>query len=302
MNVVKEKAYAKINLYLDVTGRREDGFHDIESVMTAVSLCDDLTVAFAPANDTRIFVDVIGAPFIPKDERNLAVKAAKVFMEYCGFHGHVKIVLKKNIPVCAGLGGGSSDAAAVLRALNRIHKYPLSQKMLIKLAAGIGSDVPFCVCGKTALCTGRGDCISPIPFSGSLVCVIGIAKERMQTPEAYGNLDKLYAGFDGSVLFGHRENLESLLSFFNGKDEFPALFNVFESAVFPVCQGAAAMKEIMLTDGALASLLSGSGPAVFGIFPESESALACQSHLISLGYSAYVCYSAGLIDRPCKFP
>jgi len=293
MNVVKEKAFAKINLFLDVKGRREDGFHDVETVMHAVTLCDNLTVSYVPSKDTRVILEVIGAPYIPTDDRNLAVKAAKLFLSYCGVNGVVKIVLQKNIPVCAGLGGGSSDAAAVLRALNKILKYPLSNKILLKLASQIGSDVPFCVTGKTAFATGRGENMTTIPFFGSFVFVIGTAKERMSTPLAYSNLDACFHDFDGSVPFVHHDHLQKLMAALTKNFPVPALFNIFEEAVFPVCQGAYAIKEIMLNKGAVSAALSGSGPAVFGIFTESETAQSCKKRLTELGYSAFVCYSAG---------
>ena len=142
MQVIKEKACAKVNLYLDVIARREDGFHDIKTVMHSVSLCDEVTVSYSPSQKTQVRISVQGNQYIPTDARNLAVRAASLYLEKAQLSADITIALKKHIPVAAGLAGGSSDAAAVLRACNRIFGRLFTERALAKMAAELGSDVP----------------------------------------------------------------------------------------------------------------------------------------------------------------
>ena len=152
MDRIREKAYAKLNLSLDVLGRRPDGFHDMRMVMQSARLCDDVTVELT---DGAMSAQT-DKPYIPGDDRNVAVKAARAFFAAAGIaHRGALIVIQKRVPVCAGLGGGSSDAAAVLRALNRHYGDPLSILALAELGAQVGSDVPFCVLCGTAMAEGR---------------------------------------------------------------------------------------------------------------------------------------------------
>ena len=202
MKALKEKAYAKINLYLDVLCKREDGFHDIKTVMHSVSLCDEVTVAISPARTSTIKLSVEGNVYIPSDGKNLAYKAASLFLEKLGIFANVNIKLVKKIPVAAGLAGGSSDAAAVLRAMNRLYKRPLTLAALCKLGAELGSDVPYCIMGKTAICEGRGELITPISTNIRLHTVIATANEYVSTPAAYSALDRHYSDFDGTVKTG----------------------------------------------------------------------------------------------------
>ncbi|MBO7170061.1 MAG: 4-(cytidine 5'-diphospho)-2-C-methyl-D-erythritol kinase, partial [Clostridia bacterium] len=153
---VNEKAYAKINLFLDVTGKREDGFHELVSVMHSVGLADEIEVETKQADYSCITLEMKNSS-LPADERNLAYLAAEAFLDKTGITAAVHIRLEKHIPVCAGLGGGSSDAAAVLRAMNASFDNPLSVSELCELGATLGSDVPFCVVGGTRLCRGIGE-------------------------------------------------------------------------------------------------------------------------------------------------
>ena len=150
MNTAKEMAYAKINMFLDVISRRADGFHDLHTVMHQITLHDELTIHLkaSKVRTIRMFVD--GAVHVPVDNRNLAYRAVELYMSHLGVNGAVEIYLKKNIPVGAGLGGGSADAAAALRAMNRLYKRALSPATLLHLAQTLGSDVPFCLFSKTA--------------------------------------------------------------------------------------------------------------------------------------------------------
>ena len=171
MTCINEKAYAKINISLDITGKRPDGYHDMLMVMQTITLCDDITVTLTPGRASRAESNL---RFVPCDERNLAVRAANVFFAETGIGNmgaHIK--MQKRIPVGAGMAGGSSDAAAVLRALNKLCGAGLDRVRLEQLAAHIGSDVAFCVCGGTQLASGRGELLSPLPSMpecGVVVC------------------------------------------------------------------------------------------------------------------------------------
>ena len=160
---INEKAYAKINLFLDVVGKAPDGYHEIVSVMHSVSLCDEVSLSVERASYSCITLSVRGED-VPNDERNLAYIAAEAFLEKTGIAATVDITLEKQIPTKAGLGGGSSDAAAVLRALNLALGSPLTTAELCELGAEIGADVPFCIVGGTRLCRGRGEKMSAYPM------------------------------------------------------------------------------------------------------------------------------------------
>ena len=152
---VFEKAYAKINLFLDVTGRRNDGYHDIVTVMHSISLCDNIKLTTIPSDERRITI-ISNDSSLPVDSSNLVYKSAEKYMSNFNIKDSVEIWLEKRIPVGAGLGGGSSDAAAPLRALNRIYRCA-TKDQLLQMAAELGSDVPFCIDGGCATCTGRGE-------------------------------------------------------------------------------------------------------------------------------------------------
>ena len=288
MTAFKEKAYAKINLHLDVVGKREDGFHDIKTVMHSVSLYDAITVTVAPAREISIRLFVEGAGFLPTDSKNLAYRAASLFLERLGVGADVKIKLVKRIPVSAGLAGGSSDAAAVLRALNRLYKRPFTTKALMKMGAELGSDVPYCIVGKTALCEGRGERVTKIDCSPSINVVIAGSDERVSTPEAYASLDADHNDFLNYDSEKNASLLESLIVDLKEDGSVKThLFNVFESSVLKKCPKSVKLKELLLSLGAEASMMSGSGPAVFGVFETAEDAKSACEKLISLGYRAY---------------
>ena len=288
MTAFKEKAYAKINLHLDVVSKREDGFHDIKTVMHSVSLYDAITVAVAPAREISIKLFVEGPGFLPTDSKNLAYRAASLFLERLGVGSDVKIKLVKKIPVSAGLAGGSSDAAAVLRALNRLYKRPFTTKALMKMGAELGSDVPYCIVGKTALCEGRGERVTKIDCSPSLNVVIAGSDERVSTPEAYGLLDREYNDFSDYNSDKNASLLEALiLDLKEDRSVKEHLFNVFESSVLKRCPKSDKLKEMLVSLGAEASMMSGSGPAVFGIFKSEQEAKSAKEKLVELGYRAY---------------
>lgn len=291
MNAVKEKAYAKINLYLDVTKKREDGFHEIKTVMHTVSLADEITViADRTRGTSQIRISIDGASFLPTDGRNLAVKAASLFLERIGGRASVTIKMKKNIPVAAGLAGGSSDAAAVLRAMNRIFGKPLGEKAMLSLAAELGSDVPYCLVGKTALCYGRGELMTRLPDLSGLTFLIVKIDEHVSTPTAYTELDRVFGDFkDEKSEDGRLDMLVTSLS--EGRLDYSCLYNIFEDAVFPVVPVSKSVKEQLFSLGASAAMMSGSGPTVFGVFESREGAEMAKETLGKEGFASFVARS-----------
>ncbi len=291
MNAVKENAYAKINLYLDVTRKREDGFHEIKTVMHTVSLYDELTVSTEPTRgNSQVRLFVTGASYLPTDGRNIAVKAATLFLEHCGIFANINIKLKKNIPVAAGLAGGSSDAAATLRAMNRLFGKPLGEKAMLSLAAELGSDVPYCFLGKTALCEGRGEIITRLAdLKGMNFLIVRIA-EHISTPLAYSALDKAYADFEAPRDTG--AGLDALTrSIAEGEFNPLAMFNIFEPVVFPLVPSAEKAKLRLKDLGADGALMSGSGPTVFGVFKNIEEAQKAEKTLTDEGYNVFLASS-----------
>ena len=190
MTTLHESAWAKLNISLDVADRRADGYHDMTMVMQTVSLCDSVDISF---NDTGRVQAKTNLSFVPGDARNLAVKAALCYLHAVGLEGQgMLITLDKKVPVGAGMGGGSSDAAAVLRALNR-HYAALSPEQLETLSAEVGSDVPFCVRGGTALATGRGEKLESLPDMPACDFIICKPDFSVSTPELFKKLDQCAA-------------------------------------------------------------------------------------------------------------
>ena len=275
--VVKEKAYAKINLFLDVIGRRADGFHDIVSIMHSVGLCDEIRLTSTPSNERHIAI-TSSDPTLPVDETKLAYKSAEKYMLYFYINDRVQIHIKKRIPIGAGLGGGSSDAAAVLRALNRIYRCA-TKEQLLQMASQLGSDVPFCIEGGCATCTGRGENIHKFEcdFSHYYRCmVVAIGESRVSTPMAYALLDEKYGDFK-------TYNKDKC---FSDMRSVP-IYNIFESVI--KYDEIVRIKQIMTDNGALQTLMSGSGPAVFGGFKNAFAASFAAKKLNKEGYSAYIC-------------
>lgn len=292
MKRTRECAYAKINLFLQVDAKRNDGFHELQTVMHSVGFYDELLFSYDRDGKNTVYFSS-NSPFLPTDSRNLAVRAAELFKERTGFRGFLRIDMKKRIPVAAGLAGGSSDAAAVLRACNRLAGHPLSGEELISLSAELGSDVAFCLQGGTALCRGRGEIMTPVQVKPNLAFVVATApKEHVSTPAAFGLLDSAYADFDGSNLparFATPSDMVEALSCSELSKIAACLHNDFEEVVLPTCPGASRLREAMLSHGALASIMSGSGPSVFGLFPDYATALRAAS---ALGYGAHAVLSA----------
>ncbi len=264
MDSVLIKAPAKINLLLDVGDLREDGFHEITTVMQAVDLYDDVEIALT--EDGTICVNCTD-PHIPSGEGNLAYRAAELFRKYIGKDTGAKIHINKRIPSKAGLGGGSSDAAAVLRALNLLCDDPLSASELRRLSEELGSDVPFFIEGGTAFCTGRGEMVKNIPFPGKWPVIIIKPQTDISTGEAYGTLDK--------VPSRKHYDADSVLNALKDAD-IRELARVSGNSFFDHLPGDArdikAYADLLKEKGSVFSLMSGSGSAVYGIFENDKKA------------------------------
>ena len=285
---VIESAHAKINLFLDVTGRRPDGFHDIISVMHSVSLCDMLSVSAEKSDRIEILLTT-NVSSLPTDQTNLVYRSALAYMSKFGVLAKAKIHIEKNIPVGAGLGGGSSDAAATLRAMNRIFGLA-SDKELLELAAHIGSDVPFCLAGGTAICTGRGEKVKMLHNRKNMNFVIAIGEDRISTPEAYFRLDEKFGGFiDTYNKTGEDTSDIFITRIENGKNVSDLIYNIFESVT--ELESIDKIKEMMTKNGAENTLMSGSGPAVFGIFKKMTDAESAGTSLVESGFLAFVCHT-----------
>jgi len=280
-------AYAKINLSLDIVSKMENNYHNMKMVMQSVSLSDEITIQCVPGSG--VSVDA-GLPYLPGDERNIAAKSALEFYRQTGITGYnTRIAIKKNIPVCAGLGGGSADGACVLRMLDKMFATDLGGETLEKLGAAIGSDVPFCVSGGTRLAEGRGDILTdlpPIPECHIVICKPPFA---CSTPELFGRIkcEKIRArpDTDGLVAALHEGDLSGVAR---------RMYNVFEDVLPRGARDVADIKYIMLDNGALGAVMTGSGPAVFGLFISETSAKDAYEKL-KLNYSE--CYLAKTTKR-----
>lgn len=252
-----EKAPAKINLTLDVIGKRSDGYHEVEMIMTMVDLAD--RISFEDINKNQIILET-NSGIIPNDDRNLIYKAARLLKDTFQINKGVYIYLEKNIPVAAGLAGGSSDAAATLRGLNKLWGLGLDENELMLLGGKIGSDVPFCVGGGSALVTGRGERVKRINSLPSGWVVLAKLPISVSTSEIYNALD-------WTKIKEHPKTNEMIEAIDN--DNFPKITmlvnNVLEDVTFSLYPQVKNLKEQMIKYGGEGVLMSGSGPTVFAL-------------------------------------
>ncbi len=277
MENIEIKAYAKINLSLDVTGRRDNGYHDVRMVMQSINLYDELTICRVPCNETeggndapdkngRITIES-DTTAVPLNEDNLIYKAAKLIMDECGIKDGVRIVLKKNIPVAAGMAGGSTDAAAVFKGMNSLFELGLEQERLCAMGVKIGADVPYCIMGGTALSEGIGEILTPMRAMPG--CIILIAKPDISVSTGY-----VYTAFD-SLKEKMHPDVDAMISAIDMGDirEVSKLLgNSLEGVTqeeYPIIKE---IKQIMLGNKALGALMSGSGPTVFGLYDDRAQA------------------------------
>ncbi|MBQ5390008.1 MAG: 4-(cytidine 5'-diphospho)-2-C-methyl-D-erythritol kinase [Clostridia bacterium] len=280
------RANGKINLYLDVLSDGASGFHEIKSIMQSVSLCDRVTVSAVREQSKNILLSC-NLPYIPCDARNIAYKAADLFLTESAINAEVRIRLQKRIPVAGGMAGGSADGAAVLRGLNKLFGEPLTAEKLSAVAAKLGSDIPFCLWGKTAICTGRGEILEPIPCRAKLLLLIVPSSESVSTPWAYAELDKRFGDFGGRKA-ENAPRFDALCTALAADDTAGIaenMYNIFEEAILPQRPLAQRAKELLLAHGAIGAMMSGSGPTVFGIFPDMEARKSAEAALKKEGYS-----------------
>ena len=272
INKIDEKAYAKLNISLDVISRREDGYHDMCMVMQTVSLYDDVSVSLRNDGITSISTNL---HYLPCDDRNIAAKAAKAFLAKSGNSKYgADIKIKKRIPVCAGMGGGSSDGAAVLRALNILTGKPFNRTELEELGNTLGADIPFCVAGGTSLAEGKGEILTdllPLPQ-----CHIVIAKPKfsVSTPELFSKIDLYTVKYHPDT-----QGIVSAINCGNLKGVCQRMYNVFENVLPPKPDDIALIKSAFLDLGALGTLMTGTGSAVFGIFDDEQAAKESHTYL-----------------------
>jgi len=258
---MKKKAYAKINLVLDVAGKRSDGYHNVDMIMQTIGLCDILYVDKAFGS-----IEISGTGTIPYDKTNLAYRAAKLFFDVTGKKAGAKIYIEKNIPVCAGMAGGSSDAAAVLTALNSIYGKPLGTKRLMRISSVLGADVPYCIKGGTARAQGIGEIITPIQSLKRTNVVVVKPPVNISTPWAYSSLDT------ENLCHPDAAKAQTAIEKGDNKELYALMGNSFENSVFKAYPEIKDIKERLKEMGADASLMSGSGSAVFGLFENENSA------------------------------
>lgn len=252
------KAYAKINLGLDVTGRLPDGYHQVKMIMQSIDLWDELSFRKTERGIT-LQSDCAG---LPSDRGNLAYRAAELLFEKYGIGRGVHICLRKRIPVAAGMAGGSTDAAAALKGINRLFDLRLSPKQLREYGRSLGADIPYCLLGGTALAEGTGEKLTPLPPLPDCLFLVAKPKADISTKYVYEHLDAREPGshpdIDGMTEAIRRQDLPGV---------FRRMENVLETVTVPLCPVIDTIKARMLELGASASLMSGSGPTVFGIFP-----------------------------------
>ncbi len=265
MTTLYEGAFAKINLTLDVLGKREDGYHDLKSVMQTISIRDDIEIDVGTGKPWCLHCDKEG---IPTDERNLAWKAARVYCDAVGRDPEgLEIRITKRIPSEAGLGGGSADAAAVLRALNRHYGQPLSILALAELGAQVGSDVPFCVVCGTAMVEGRGERLRKLPDIPECFFVVCKPEFSVSTPALYRKLDETEIG-----IHPNNQAMESAILAGDLGKIAENVGNVFDPVVTADHLELNYIKSLCNSYGALTQQMTGSGSAVFAIMPSFEYA------------------------------
>ena len=272
METVREKAYAKLNLTLDVTGLRADGYHEMCMVMQSIRLCDDLTITTGTGEGIKARTNFT---FLPNEDKNIAVQAARLFCESTGIDpGGMLIDINKRIPVGAGMAGGSADAAAVLRTLDRLYDTKLGYDELCRLGMQLGSDVPFCVAGGTVLAEGRGEVFTQL--SAMPDCYIVICKPRFSI-----STKMLFSQIDSVKIEHHPDTVGAMEAIAEGElgELARRLYNVFETVLPRRFSAVADIKRKLIDGGALGSCMTGTGSAVFGLFDSARLAERSQRYL-----------------------
>lgn len=264
MERIQLKALGKINLGLDVLGKRENGYHDVRMVMQTVYLYDEVTLEKKQNPGITVTSNLI---YLPTDENNIAYRAAKLLLDEFGAECGVSIDLKKRIPVAAGMAGGSADAAAVLFGMNRLFGWKLSEKELMERGVRLGADVPYCIMRGTALAEGIGEELTRLPAMPK--CHVLIAK-----PPINVSTKMVYEKLDSASIVEH-PNIDEIIEGLKSKDirrVAGSMGNVLESVTETQYPVITQIKEVMMNGGAMNAVMSGSGPTVFGLFKERSAA------------------------------
>ena len=290
MNRITVFAPAKINLFLEVHDATDDGYHNIESIMQTVSFGDILDFERLPSvvgqKESIINVSCSDSR-IPSDDTNLIVKAAKKFFDETGIIGNVSIKATKMIPIAAGLAGGSTDGAATILGLNRLFSTGYSIFQMCEMCEAIGADVAFCAKRGTCRAEGRGEKLKRLPDMPDCDIVIGIGNGRVSTRWAYHRIDDMPNREIRAI-----EPIENAIMNHDLKGICENMYNVFET----ISPHEEEIKDILNDSGALASCMSGSGSAVYGIFDDSQKAKAAFGSLLTHGYRAFICKPIGKRD------
>ncbi|MCM1468589.1 MAG: 4-(cytidine 5'-diphospho)-2-C-methyl-D-erythritol kinase [Alistipes sp.] len=280
MDSIRLKARAKINLGLDVTGKREDGYHEVRMVMQSINLYDSVRITKSRDPGIRISTN---RSYLPTNEDNLVYKAVKLMMDEYGINSGVDVVLDKFIPVAAGMAGGSSDAAAAMVGMMRLFSVKTSMRKLMELGVRIGADVPFCVMRGTVLAEGIGEKLTrlqPMPSCPILIAKPGIS---VSTKFVYGNLrlneNTVHPDIDGMIEAIGRGDIEGICS---------RMGNVLESVTIGAYPVIEEIKRQMMASGAINAMMSGSGPTVFGIFGKRKNAAVCANKLRESGIAKQI--------------
>ncbi|GAA0069757.1 4-(cytidine 5'-diphospho)-2-C-methyl-D-erythritol kinase [Clostridium sardiniense] len=263
---MKAKAYAKVNIALDVIGKREDGYHLLRMIMQAIDLYDEILIEKI---DKGIRINC-NKPYVPTDERNLAYKAAKLFMDKFNIKSGVNITINKNIPVSAGLAGGSTDCAAVLKLMNKMFKTNLSNQELMDLGVKLGADVPYCIIGGTALCEGIGEKITKLKSFKDKILVLVKPPFGVSTKVVYQEFDLSKVVFHPNV-----EGLIKNIEEGNLKYVASNMKNLLENVTLAKYKEIISIKQSMIECGSIGSMMSGSGPTVFAFFDDMVKAQKC---------------------------
>lgn len=262
MDEISLKALAKINLGLDVLGKREDGYHEVRMVMQTIHLYDRVEIKKTRSPHIHVETNLY---YLPVNEDNLVYRAAKLMKDEFQIKEGVRIVLQKFIPVAAGLAGGSSDAAAVLVGMNRIFNLGLKQNKLMELGLKIGADVPFCIMRGTALAEGIGEKLTALPPMPKCPVLIAKPAISVSTKAVYEGL-KLYDDMEHPDIDGVMEGIQQK----DLKGVASHMGNILETVTIPMYPVIEDIKKLMLENGALNAMMSGSGPTVFGLFPNEK--------------------------------
>lgn len=261
------KAPAKVNYVLDVIRRRPDGYHDLRMVMQRVNLCDEITISLTDTPDITV---TCGKNGVPDGPGNIAWKAARILLDMASTGQGAEIAIAKNIPVAAGLGGGSSDAASVLMGMNELLGLGMSDQRLMEIGVKLGADVPFFVFKKTALAEGIGEQLSAMPDMPTTWVLLVNPGVHVSTGWVYRNLQ-----------LTNRDELAKLPYFYGTiEDICSILSNDLESVTIPAFPVIAEIKATMMRSGALGAMMSGSGPTVFGLFPDRSTAEQAREELV----------------------